>query len=547
MTSAPKELDGQLREPLQEALSEEIVRLERVTVRIWQFMYLVGILIALTIAATIAPVLGLWCAMAAAGYLGWFLLYGYLIRREPPRRSLRVVATIVDGTMPWIFTIVLVFTEGAEYALSSWVPPMLFCALLVASTVRFHPIAPMLFGLTGGAMYPILYVTVVQGRLGADAAGELLYQPPMQVSRSVTLVIGGILTALVTAGVRHVVGRAERVVRERDLFGKYRMVRQIASGGMGTVWEALYCPEGGFERRVAVKRVHAHLAEQKKFVTDFRAEAELGSRLAHPNIVQVMDFGRIESSYFLAMEYIDGITLAQFMGRAFRAHHPIELGVAGQIARELLAGLVHAHEGARGGDGQPLRVVHRDLCPQNVLLSTNGEVKITDFGVARALGESVAAYTRTVAGHAAYMAPEQARGEGVDERSDLFPVGVILWELLAGRRLFARDSEAATLMALVTDDLLPVAAIRTDIDPAWDRFLARTLEREPDARFASAREMALALESLPGSRVERAAEQIAVLVESLGLTEEETAPSEDNLPTATVTAVSDPSASKLVH
>src|SRR5688572_19178554 len=169
-----------------------------------------------------------------------------------------------------------------------------------------------------------------------------------------------------------------------------------------------------------------------------------------------MDFGRIGATYFLAMEYMDGSNLSALAGRARQAKRSLPVPAAAYVARQLLAGLAHAHE-AHAGDGSPLRIVHRDLCPQNVLVSRNGEVKIADFGVARALKDAVVGETRSVAGHIAYMAPEQARGTVVDPRSDLFAVAVMLWELLAGARLFRRENEAATLNALLLGPI-PVAS-----------------------------------------------------------------------------------------
>jgi serine/threonine-protein kinase len=284
---------------------------------------------------------------------------------------------------------------------------------------------------------------------------------------------------------------------------------------MGTIHEALYCPEGGFERRVAVKRIHPQLAEQEWFVAGFRAEAEISSRLAHPNIVQVMDFGRVGDTYFLAMEYVDGMPLSTLMRRAFLARLPLPPQIVGAIGRDLLGGLAHAHESARGRDGKPLRVVHRDMCPQNVLLSRHGEVKIADFGVARVLEDAAASHTRNVVGHSAYMAPEQAQGHPIDTRADLFPVGVILWELLAGRRLFHRGLDSATLLALLYEEIVPPTVMRADIDARWDDLVLGALARDPDRRWASAREMLSALESIPDARSEQAANDLAGMVDLL--------------------------------
>ncbi len=283
---------------------------------------------------------------------------------------------------------------------------------------------------------------------------------------------------------------------------------------MGVVFEALYCPEGGFERRVAIKRIHPHLAEQERFVSNFRTEAELCARLAHPNIVQVMDFGKFGDSYFFAMELVDGLTLSAVMARCFHAGYRLSPQIVGTIGRELLTGLVYAHEGVRGSDGRPLRVVHRDVCPQNILLSNNGELKISDFGVARPLREASLALTKTMGGHVAYVAPEQARGEPMDERGDLFPVGVILWELLSGARLFLRANEPATLMALVSDDIPDVAVLRDDIDPAWQPFVRRALARDPAKRYPSARDMLAELDALSDSRSRDPAADLAALVAS---------------------------------
>jgi serine/threonine-protein kinase len=436
---------------------------------------------------------------------------------------LRWANSVLEALMPWAFTVLIVFTQGVEYALASWVPPMLFCALMVSYTARFRPVAPLVAGAFSALTFPALYFGLVHPRLSPEALTRLINQPATQVSRSITLALAGVLCSAIALGIRRVVGRAEATVREQDLFGKYRLLKRVASGGMGVVFEALYCPEGGFERRVAIKRIHPHLAEHTRFVTNFRREAELCARLAHPNIVQVMDFGKFGDSYFFAMELVDGLTLSAVMARCFNAGYRLSPQIVGTIARELLSGLIYAHEGARGADGQPLRVVHRDVCPQNVLLSNNGELKISDFGVARPLREASLALTKTMGGHVAYVAPEQARGEPMDERGDLFPVGVILWELLAGTRLFLRANEPATLMALVSDEIPDVSALRDDIDPEWQPLLLRALARNQDKRFASAREMLAELDALSDSRSRDPAADLAALVASARSAAEPTA------------------------
>jgi eukaryotic-like serine/threonine-protein kinase len=302
----------------------------------------------------------------------------------------------------------------------------------------------------------------------------------------------------------------------RAALSEYRVIRTIASGGMGVVVEALHCPEGGPERRVAVKRIHPHLAEQAAFVDAFRAEAELGAQLSHPNVTRVFDFGRAGDTYFLAMEYVDGATLSALSSQAFSGRVIVPVDVASYLARELLAGLVYSHEVARGEGGEPLRVVHRDLCPQNVLLSKGGEVKITDFGIARALREADAAHAHAARGHVAYLAPEQLRGRAVTPSGDLFAVAVMLWELVAGRRLFARPTEAETRAAAMACAVPSIRALRPELGPAWDAFFARALARDAGDRFPSARAMTEALSALPGAVSEGSAERLAALVQDLG-------------------------------
>lgn len=505
------------REPLRAALAVELHELDRIVVRVWQVFSILGVIAGSLVSITLARGLGLACAGASGLYFLWFLLLGARLQHGPGDRGLAAAMIVVESTIPWSFMTLLVFTEGAGYALASWVPPMLFCGLIVAHTARLRARASLIVGVIGGLTYPLLYLFVVRDRLDAQLASLVLYQLPMQITRGVSCVLAGFVGALVASNLKNALFRAETVAREQDLFGKYRLLRRVARGGMGEVLEAVYCPEGGFERRVAVKRIHPELAEQPQFVTSFRAEAELGARLAHPNIVQVLDFGRVGDTYFLAMEFVEGMTLSALMRRAFGSGHVLAPQLVGTIAREILSGLVHAHEVALGADGRPLRVVHRDMCPQNVLLSRNGEVKITDFGVARALKDAAVSHTRTIVGHAAYMAPEQARSEPVDTRSDLFPVGVIVWELLAGRQLFRRRDPSATIYALLHEEVPALAEVRPGLHPAWDAFVRHALARRPSDRWASAREMIAALdaiaESIPTGGSRELPDLIATLAE----------------------------------
>ncbi len=480
------------------ALDEEIGRLELRIAEVWVVLSGVGALAAVAVGIEQRSTLAIAGSIAALVYLGWFAVSAWMLRRGRAGQAMRVASTIVESALPWAFLMVLHFTAGPTYALGSWVPPMLFAALIVGSTARLRTLEPLLIGIAGGVAFPLLYLLLLRGALPVSASDESLYAVSTQIVRGVSLVFGGALAMLVARTLRRAIAKAESIAREQDLFGKYRLGKHIASGGMGTVYTAVYCPEGGFERPVAIKRVHPHLAGEERFVVAFRREAELCARLVHPNIVQVLDFGRVGDSYFLAMEFVDGITLRALTRRLRAARVSVPLGVVAHIGREILAGLQYSHAGARDGDGALLKVVHRDLCPANVLLSRHGSVKITDFGVARALRDAAHASTATVAGHAAYMPPEQARGEPIGVRCDLYALGVILWELLVGRSLFHRDNAEATLLAVLSDPVPPPSVSRFDVDGAWDAFIERATRRDPERRFATADEMSAALGALPG-------------------------------------------------
>ena len=271
---------------------------------------------------------------------------------------------------------------------------------------------------------------------------------------------------------------------------------------LGSVHEAVYCPEGGFERRVAIKQLHPNLVSEQSFVDGFRAEAELGARLAHPNVVTIHDFGRSDETFFMAMEFVDGLPLSRLSHRAKSASVTFSPEIVAHVGRCVLRALEHAHEGVRDEGGQPLHVLHRDVCPQNILVSRIGEVKLTDFGIARVLGQASETSTRTIAGHEAYLAPEQIEGRA-SIASDLFAVAIVLWELLTSQRLFSRENPASTLLAIMATQVPKTGS------EVWDAFFDRALAKEPSQRFASARAM---LEALPQTNAEGADASLGALV-----------------------------------
>lgn len=495
-----------IRHPLENALDRELRRMERVIVRAWLAVSAIGVILALVIAATVAPRLGLVMAAMGSSLVLLFVFSHWLLMRRPVgKRSSRISSFgsfVIEGVVPWAFFGALALSQGAAYALASWIPPLLFAALIIAWVARLEPIAPLVVGVTGAATFLAVYFAVVHPHVPTGPAHLILHDPPMQLSRAFTLVVAGGIGSAIARALRSAIGQADRTVRREELFGKYRVLKKIGAGSGGSVHEAVYCPEGGFERRVAIKQLHPNLVSEQSFVDGFRAEAELGARLAHPNVVMIHDFGRSDETFFMAMEFVDGLPLSRLSHRAKLASVAFAPEIVAHVGRSVLRALEHAHEGVRDDAGQPLRVLHRDVCPQNILVSRIGEVKLTDFGIARVLGQASETSTRTIAGHEAYLAPEQIEGRA-SIASDLFAVAVVLWELVAGQRLFSRENPAATLLAIMA------ANVPKTGNDVWDAFFERALAKDSSARFDSARAM---LEALPPTNAEGADAALGALV-----------------------------------
>jgi serine/threonine-protein kinase len=277
--------------------------------------------------------------------------------------------------------------------------------------------------------------------------------------------------------------------------GRYEILAKLASGGMAVVYVASAQGAAGFERLVALKVLHANLAYEDEFIHMFLDEARLAARIRHPNVVPTIDISdSIQTGYFLVMEYIEGDHLGALLSGAHRAGGRLSLAVILRIVADALAGLGAAHALA-DDNGRPLQLVHRDVSPHNVLVGCDGVSRLTDFGVAKA--EDRLTHTRDgqVKGKLAYMAPEQASSGVSDQRSDLFSMGIILWECVTGRRLFRADSTAATLHKLLNDEIAPPSAIDPDLTP-FDGVLRKALDRDPSARFQSTDEFIEAIETV---------------------------------------------------
>ncbi|SET36741.1 serine/threonine protein kinase [Stigmatella erecta] len=295
-----------------------------------------------------------------------------------------------------------------------------------------------------------------------------------------------------------------------ETFGRYEFLRKIASGGMGQVFLARQKGPVGFQKLLVVKRLLPHLSEEEEFIQMFLDEARIAALLNHPNIAQIYELGEVDGIYFIAMEYVHGEAIAEVNKRAVqrKGHMPLELKC--RVIADAAAGLDAAHH-ARSPSGRKLSLIHRDVSPQNVLVGFNGSVKIIDFGVAKAAGKLAQTVVGTIKGKHAYMSPEQARGEPLDHRSDVFGLGTVFYELLTQTRLFKRESELATLKAVVGAKVVPPSEVTPGIPKALDAVVLKALARNRDERFGTAGELQLAIEDflvkhrLPGTTAHLAA------------------------------------------
>jgi tRNA A-37 threonylcarbamoyl transferase component Bud32 len=276
-------------------------------------------------------------------------------------------------------------------------------------------------------------------------------------------------------------------------FGKYEILLHLASGGMADIFLSRARGIHGFEKLAIIKRVRQDRALDKKMVDLFLDEARLAASLQHPNIVQVYEFGIVEGSYFLAMEYVHGEDAHALLKRMRETSSAIPLAEVLTIAVGVCQGLHYAHE-CMGPSGQHLGIVHRDISPSNVLVSYDGAVMITDFGIAMATGRSTRTTTGTVRGKLSYMSPEQCRGLPLDRRSDIFAVGILLHELSTGQPLFPGAADFDVMKAVVEEPIPAPSTGMPGYPPELERIVMKALARHPADRYATARELQLDLE-----------------------------------------------------
>jgi len=271
-------------------------------------------------------------------------------------------------------------------------------------------------------------------------------------------------------------------------FGKYTLLAHIATGGMAEVTLARTRGAGGIDQLAVIKRLIEPLAEDQRYVDMFLDEAKIAARLSHQNIVHVLELGQQDGRYFIAMEFLAGLNVSALKKKATEHLGGVPQDLTATLIAQACAGLHYAHE-RRLPDGRPLDVVHRDVSPQNLVITYEGLLKLVDFGIAKAAGRTTNTDAGMIKGKFAYLSPEQCRHERIDRRSDLFSLGIVMWELLTAKRLFRRRAHYASYRAILEDEIPRPSDVKDGLDAAYERIVMRALERDRQRRYATAEEM----------------------------------------------------------
>jgi eukaryotic-like serine/threonine-protein kinase len=281
---------------------------------------------------------------------------------------------------------------------------------------------------------------------------------------------------------------------------RYRITERVASGGMAEVFKGIAESMQGFRKSIAIKRVLPALTQNKKFVAMFLDEARLSLSLQHANIVQVFDIGHADDTYFIVMEYVDGVDLKALLEWRRHMGKRLPTAVSLNIANEICKGLSYAHEMVNPDTGRPLGIVHRDVSPPNVLISKQGEVKVVDFGLAKSRSQIETTDPGVVKGKMSYLSPEAARGEEVDSRADIFSVGILLYEMLTGKRLFYGETDYQTVELVRNARIPPIKAQNPEVEQELEDIVRKALSRKKEDRFQSATDLQDALAHYSYSR-----------------------------------------------
>jgi serine/threonine-protein kinase len=289
----------------------------------------------------------------------------------------------------------------------------------------------------------------------------------------------------------------ERETTEALTFGRYALTRKLSQGGMAEIYLARQSGIENFEKQVVVKIVLPQLSEDDSYEDMLLNEARMAARLNHPNVVQILDLGKLDGRFFIAMEYLEGENLLSIIQRSIRSGYALPVGFVCRVIADVLGGLDYAHSQV-GPDGRSLGIIHRDISPPNVIVTYAGTTKLVDFGIAKAT-HSVSTEVTSAGqfkGKLSYMSPEQVRRQPLDARTDVFSTGVLLWELVTRKRLFRRTGDLETVRAVLEHEVPPASSINPDCPPELDQIIARALQRPVHGRYPTARAMRKALEEL---------------------------------------------------
>jgi tRNA A-37 threonylcarbamoyl transferase component Bud32 len=307
----------------------------------------------------------------------------------------------------------------------------------------------------------------------------------------IILIVSSTLIFVICLVVSNLVYKAKVIRIQKELenitrIGPYTLIKKIGQGGMAEMFLAEYAREDGFRRKVALKKVLPHLIENRYYIKMFIREARLAALLRHPNIVQITDFGNVQNAYFIAMEYIEGMNLSEIMEKLKKE---LPMGLCIFIGTKISIGLQYSHSKLDEKSREPLNIVHRDISPHNIMVSFDGEVKIADFGIAKTESEPSLTKTGVIKGKLQYMPPEQVLGQELDCRADIYAMGVVLYEILSGDRIFQSKGDIAAIQSILKAEIPQLKDIRPGTPENLNRIVMKCLEKDKEKRYQTAREV----------------------------------------------------------
>lgn len=317
----------------------------------------------------------------------------------------------------------------------------------------------------------------------STAKNHILYTVLFLIGSAILFIIIAMLTVSVQKKRKL---KREQTMADMTRLGPYQLTRKIATGGMAELYLADYLREDGFRKTVAIKKVLPHLADNRDFIDMFIREARLAALLQHPNVIQIADFGKMQDIYYIAMEYVDGKNLAQII-EVMKGGLPMEMAIF--LIAQISSGLHYSHTRKDDKTGKPLNIIHRDISPANILISMNGEVKISDFGISKAASEPSLTVAGIIKGKLAYLSPELAMGEAANHQTDIYALGLVFYEILSGKRIYQFDDEIEALHSIPEIIIPPIMTKRPDIPGELNAIIMKCLEKSPATRYQTAQEI----------------------------------------------------------